>query len=459
MNDNLCIELTPKLAELNRTSDKIQLIHTHLNETNEYPKYNLSSFQKNTEQSLQLKKKANVLFVQKEQYDPYTALELYNACACFAECNSEELSIAYANRSAVYLQLELYERCLENIELVKKMDSYPTRLMDKLLQRERQCHSELAAGSASFNSKNLMDKYTFEPKLWHQPHSVVSGISETLELKENTKYGRFVITTKDINPGEIISIVAPYESELKKPYFYKRCAYCLSENQLSLIPCTGCTSAMFCNSKCMTDALESFHGIECPILGYVASELDSWPLAIRLSIRAFLSFDSVPKLIQFMDKYRTIKSTVFTPLPNDLTKDQILLHQICSLENNEAHMSSNALFDLYVSTSNVFNILMKFTRFNEICATDENTVNAAATSILIELLYSFHLIVKGNAHGMIQLSAGESNISYASGIFPFCSMLNHSCILNVERFYKNKQMVMVAVRSIKAGEQIFDNYG
>lgn len=461
MNEQLLMELSPEIERLNRVSDKVQFIYNHLAATNEFPNYNLTPFKKSTERSIVLRKKANNLFTRKHEDDLYNALEMYNACICFAENDSEELSIAFANRSAVYFELRLYERCLENIALVKLMSTYPTRLLDKLLQRESQCMSELSDGH-SLSKENLMEQYTFEPKILHRPHTEVPGISETLLLKESTKYGRYVITTKDIEPGEIISIASPYESALKKSFFYKRCSFCLSENHLSLIPCTGCTSAMFCNTKCMMDSLQSFHGFECSIVGYINAELDSWPLAIRLTILSFMSFESVEQLDTFIEQYRNIKSTVFTPLIDaNLTKKQIHLHQIISLENNEKHMSSSALFNLYVSTANIFNILMQYTKFGALCSGskcfDDSKQNAISN--LLELLYRFHLIVKSNAHAMIQLSAGETDISYASGIYPFCSMLNHSCVLNVERFYKNKQMVLVAVRSIKAGEQIFDNYG
>ena len=48
---------------------------------------------------------------------------------------------------------------------------------------------------------------------------------------------------------------------------------------------------------------------------------------------------------------------------------------------------------------------------------------------------------------------------YGVGIFPFMSLLNHSCYPNVNTITVDNKFVLTVSRPIKAGEQIFITYG
>ena len=52
----------------------------------------------------------------------------------------------------------------------------------------------------------------------------------------------------------------------------------------------------------------------------------------------------------------------------------------------------------------------------------------------------------------------ESEI-VGSGVFPFMSLLNHSCYPNVDTTGVDNKFVLTVSRPIKAGEQIFVSYG
>jgi SET domain-containing protein len=49
--------------------------------------------------------------------------------------------------------------------------------------------------------------------------------------------------------------------------------------------------------------------------------------------------------------------------------------------------------------------------------------------------------------------------SIGKAVFPFASLLNHSCAPNVARIDVESKMYLVLKRPIKAGEQLFDSYG
>lgn len=109
------------------------------------------------------------------------ALKLYNESICYAQKDSEEISLAFANRSAVYFELELHDDCLKNIELAKKA-AYPARLMDKLNKRL----------SLSMEQRTIKkSKYPLiEPELSFPSNSQVPFIANCLQLQKNAQYGR-----------------------------------------------------------------------------------------------------------------------------------------------------------------------------------------------------------------------------------------------------------------------------
>ena len=63
-------------------------------------------------------------------------------------------------------------------------------------------------------------------------------------------------------------------------------------------------------------------------------------------------------------------------------------------------------------------------------------------------------ILFGPASGMYQFAE-----DIGSGIFPFMSLLNHSCYPNVDTTAVDNKIVLTVSRPIKAGEQIFITYG
>ena len=66
-----------------------------------------------------------------------------------------------------------------------------------------------------------------------------------------------------------------------------------------------------------------------------------------------------------------------------------------------------------------------------------------------------------NAFEMLILfeSSTEKAGMYGSGVFPFMSLLNHSCYPNVDTVAVDNKFVLTVTRPIKAGEQIFITYG
>lgn len=163
------------------------------------------------------------------------ALVLYNKSLCYA-CDNAVKSLVFANRSAVYMKSNLFSKSLENIELARN-HGYPCDKLQKLNERELRCRTLLEVHTEK-EPRNFF-------KLSYAPNKKIPFIAGCLELKESPKYGRYVVTNKHLDPGDIVAIEEPVFKFIDREVYYRRCAHCLRSNELSLIPCPSCASGEF----------------------------------------------------------------------------------------------------------------------------------------------------------------------------------------------------------------------
>ena len=171
-------------------------------------------------------------YFRKQEY--FQALSLYNRSLCVAEKNSESISIAFANRSAVYIKVKQFELCLENIQHARKFN-YPAEKEEKLNKREEECKELMKTQSSNPND----DPFNYF-KLSHPANKKNPQIAGCLELHNNKRFGNHVVTNRDLKTGDIIAIEdAAYKSSNSAARLY-RCNYCLADRLLNLFPCSGC---------------------------------------------------------------------------------------------------------------------------------------------------------------------------------------------------------------------------
>lgn len=192
----------------------------------------------------------NKFYVERSFFD---ALEKYNESLCYAVEDSEAVGLAFANRSAVYFEMKLYGKCLKNLELAK-VNGYPKKNFSILDKRAEKCSEQITNGNEADNEEVPIDFI----KLNHQANPKLPFVADCLELRSSEKFGRFVITNKDLKVGDIVAIERPkfriiksdsrYESCQEKNKF-QRCCFCLRDNLMDLIPCKSCADCEFSNLK------------------------------------------------------------------------------------------------------------------------------------------------------------------------------------------------------------------
>jgi hypothetical protein len=192
--------------------------------------------------------------------------------------DSENVSSAFANRSAVYFEMGYYEKALENIELAINHNC-PMRKLAKLKIREEKCIENL-------NNKPVKNDYEEHEKVRKvilkqtlpANKKMPCYVADCLELKKDDQYGRYITTNRDLKVGTVVAIEEAFSKNLFPHLYFERCNNCLSRNLLNLIPCEYCTLAMYCSEECKKIGWKKNHQFECDIAHALSLSVMDWPI-------------------------------------------------------------------------------------------------------------------------------------------------------------------------------------
>lgn len=163
-------------------------------------------------------------------------------------------------------------------------------------------------------------------------------------------------------------------------------------------------------------------------------------VAMRTILRAFTMFEDPKELQNFVQNINA--ETAFDLDYSNLT-DQQLFSVVYSLTTNEADRSFLDLFSHSSICAIAWHLLSNYTDLPLLLKTKE------IEDFFLNTFFRIYQASIINAHYFSNAFAG---------IFPLCSLLNHSCAANVQRLSTDRMNVVVVKRVIKAGEQIFDCY-
>uniref|UniRef100_A0A182UWR5 MYND-type domain-containing protein n=1 Tax=Anopheles merus TaxID=30066 RepID=A0A182UWR5_ANOME len=452
---------------------------------------------KDNAKALAARNRGNELFVPKLGKD-LEALQHYNESIAYSEPGSEARALAYGDRSVVCLKFNLFKECLENIRLARA-SNYPARLANQLSEREqyaKKCLNQLPPifpDPARRTPGKYRPRDTGRPalQLSYEAHRNIPHLVKCVELRQNSEFGRHLVTTQHLKAGDVLMIEKPYASLLCERDQYKRCAFCHNEDTFTLIPCEGCTVAMYCSEECRDKAHKQYHRYECAVLR------DCWrvvgfPVEMLLGLRtvatAFASFDqSLGQWIYRMDTLDETKVNAFTVDWNKATVRDFYdtVHVLATNQNRRDHkqLASLIFFAYFVQ-----GLLLDRTELGPLCRPC-----SSRRKLLFELLLRHTqtaLTSKNDVYHMecVKLeddrveedeseddSSDDNNNSddrksprnvhheertHAIAIYPLFSMVNHSCIPNVAPIHLlDGRLAMVATRPIAAGEQLYNSNG
>lgn len=258
------------------------------------------------------------------------ALELYNdsirhyplpSVDADASSFKEGLSLAYANRSAVFFSLKEYSKCIADIELALKY-KYPTRLKYKVLKRKAECLFELGqfqkAKEALTDAKKILCTPEMKVKgkaailssvddLWtkllnldldgkkipvngngdvnvtYGCNAKLPNTSEGVILKYDATQGRHLVASRGFEPGDSVIAEKPFVSTVLQKLYKTHCRHCFVKAD-DMVPCLKCCVLTYCSENCRTEASKLSHFFEC---GHLVEwhEIGVAHLALRILLK------------------------------------------------------------------------------------------------------------------------------------------------------------------------------
>lgn len=382
------------------------------------------------------------------------ALKWYNQSISYAENQSVQLALGYANRSAVYVHLKWYKEALVSINLARTVGKYSHRVHTKLAFRENLCKSLV---------EEQTDIAAVEPKLTYAPNAKIPYIVECLELRRSTQYGRHIVTNRDLAVGDVIAIERPFCVVVATHNQYTRCENCGADNSFNLIPCDGCAAVMYCGPVCREQAIARYHRLECPVIDYLKLKhpMAAAILPLRTTICALNLFATDTKTLHRYVKMANRSShdtTVF-----DINHEHgpsaidIFAPVHCMVTVDEPKVSQDQINDKYADLMVVLRTGYVSVRSFDRCARHlkECMLRAMTKRMPATRIHSVRDLMEANAVA----AAGRQYTDYTVGVYPFRYLLNHSCVPNVKTVAYGNQQVIVVSRPIRAGDQIFECYG
>ncbi|KAF4521264.1 hypothetical protein B566_EDAN008467 [Ephemera danica] len=416
------------------------------------------------------------------------AHELYTQSIAAAPMKSNQLTLGFANRSAVLRAMGKFSESLADIQRAFDFD-YPECQRYKLFLRQGQSYRDLGdkdKAAESFKmakdnllhksalceaeSKRILEVFEREEKakkvkpaskevLYERPAPTVSygqnkvapSLSSAVDIQYCEKSSRkIVVANRDIKIGDILLVEKFFGSIIEVQFIPTYCSFCI-KRCYNLLPCPKCPYVMYCSEKCRTEAKELYHQEECPALckllavekTYIMAEnarLTTHTIA-RAGIKNWQKFIAKQATTPTAQKMKGCNSEG-QYLPADLNG---LYHLTSNTFTNEMLVSKCLLALLYMKCFDLENV----TNFDEIAASFLHLLLSVPLNqfdyIIPELSEVGHLL-----HCNTVRSAGVLSLGY--------SLLNHSCDRNTNYLFTGRHIIVRALKPIKKGEQVTTSY-
>lgn len=370
---------------------------------------------KNNEISTALRIDGNEKFRQEKWM---VAMSSYNWSLCFAENNSENVGLAFANRSACFFHMKMYDEVLVDIELAKQWQ-VPDHLLPKLNQRKRDSENLYRMQSRQCSYRT--------PKLAYPASKNWPCMADVVEIRTNNEFGRHMVAKCDIPAGKIILI--------EKNYFMIKndneplCYTCFRSNA-NFMACVQCSRVLFCSIECMDQ--NSTHKFECGTFFHTLHIEDK--LQIKIVLLAIELFENVENLMKFVDKILDED-----PLKLPVSLDDAKLKYHFFLKLGKIPPTS---FDVFSEAYKIYRNAIAIPRIGDLFDTTEKQ------HFLMHLMAHHFLVTNNNSYG------NESNTTIGLVL----SLINHSCSPNLHNYAIGNQRCSVTIRPVRKGQQLFTTY-
>lgn len=368
----------------------------------------------------------------------------------------ESLALGYANRSAIFLGLKDYKRCLVDIDLALKF-GYPNHLRSKLIERKERCVKEKKTSRADdFSIKSVNAKTP--PKL-ARVNPDVPAFSSSLKVIHSQERGRHVVTTRDIPPGEILAVDRGYVSFIRYNHtIMQACSECLMRCEGQIIPCPDCL-AVFCSEDCRTKGLAGLHARECKILPYLMDlQIDDEEVCNAFRTIIHTTFRELKeKLPALQREAKELPPEKFGFDENGIysSSDYRSVYHISAYSNKKPNVK---LYNYCIIAFILTKILNESKSFfidesgNVFDPSDEDYI-VTGTALLYQFAHNSVFFEVSDMKLCTQTNKTD-NQGIGSALFPSVWLIRHACNPNAAHYNIGSVRVVRSVMSIPKGSEV-----
>ncbi|CAH2093207.1 unnamed protein product [Euphydryas editha] len=413
-----------------------------LKTTNNLPPLN------NIEKSDQISEKhrnyGNILY---KNNDYKLAFLVYNKAILTAPKNSRQLKLAISNRSALLYKLKAYKACLRDIDTCFEMGC-PDDIIVKLKKRREDVISLI--GNEDFKLECLhscVEKFiNFNIKR----HPLVPCASTHVEFTGSASHK--IVAARDIKPGSVVSCEEAYICSTDNNNTLTACYYC-QKHALHLIPCENCCYAMFCDNICKDTCYHEYHKWECPIMEAIKFNCQS-PMA-NLMIKVVLKMRS--KCMSWKELIDASYSTGLDRMRTSSIGEIYNGNNLFSVLNvrNDKPFVYGALYNASFICAGLLHYLDEIPSFYPRDSNEKQKAMRALGRIML-----FLSVYQTPTPLFQHITNPTTNETYSVcnvvnfGIFPLTGKLKKSCKPNLLVLNKNNELISIALRTIKSGEEL-----
>lgn len=201
---------------------------------------------------------------------------------------------------------------------------------------------------------------------------------------------------------------------------------------------------MFCSMTCLDAASRNFHRFECSTLDQSFDNDNEYDMTILKIVFESLSFCGG---IRELQAHVTNLKSNFSIFDLDVNLDQNinLLKAVYSLKKGPSSDEDLSMAEWMVD-SHPYLI--------SICKTN------AQRNFMRSFIINIMGIIDRNSYIFYcpSMEAPFADIQVGTGVFPFASLINHSCSPNLYRIFVDNKQAFVVKKPIEAGQQLFVGY-
>lgn len=405
------------------------------------------------------------------------------------------LPLALIARADILISLGECDLALEDLEMAEEQPLNKA-IKEQLQQKRDECrkHLEKLEKSLVLPTNKRESKSKMLPDLTAGENPILSGASKLLEIQETTFAGRQAVAAMEINPGDTLAVESPLASCLLPEFYGSHCQNCFARLRAP-VGCPDCSSVAFCGRKCRDQALSTYHKYECKILALLIGS--GMSVLTTLAFR-MVSQEGLEKCLRMHEKINTrdaenistaakveeltkmsksakrrlrkkkLKESTQNVSEEDSPSNEIDKNSLDVRAYDLVTLSSKRTAQDFLERTIMASFLLKClqcvgffknpSKQDEPPSDEETKVGSLLLKNLQVLQFNAHEVFEtrlGNQHRF----RGSKPVYIGVAIYPTVARFNHDCYGAVTRYFVGRNIVIKALRTLKPGEVVAENYG